>query len=553
MAAMTGPAPNKGTSGIIKAAPGKNGLHYMATAVRTPGSMPHPQANMMAAVANSRIKAGAKSQKSAPPSPAKVVRQPRSTHQVNAPRNLQVKKPAAATRSGARGGSRGSTAAATSGTDWLSPQTPEALRKQAADTIGISYKPIYTDLNSQQGQAQALDAKRASDYKYYQNWLAQQGAALSEHNATANQTLTNALGAISQVQNAYVQGNPQDQAAVAQYGTGPSAADAQTNAGLLANSVAGGKATAATSQATGVTKAATDTNELHATVANDFGFADANRQKQVADLNTVLSGIAANRTKAQAAQAGDTAKEIARLEGVEISKAQSQENFQAAESKLGITKANVASEIAARQTNSGIAQQNANTSATRAQQSQMNSDRTFQLNSKRLGLATARDLYQRQHGLGPYKGKTKPQLSLSSQRSLFSAIDGTRGEFQKVTQGYNLDGSHVTPEQAYHIVANGGTYYTYQPSPTTKDPKRTAARATKATQEKTPELLNAAYNLYHQGFINSADLAALNRLGLYGVRQRYKVSSAAAKKGAGKVVSKVGSIIGGAGGASLGY
>jgi len=136
---------------------------------------------------------------------------------------------------------------------------------------------------------------------------------------------------------------------------------------------------------------------------------------------------------------------------------------------------------------------------------QMESDRTYQLNLKRYGLAVAKDQYQRDHGLGPYKvtsssgggggggggGAPKP-LSIASQNVIKNRLYGLQkiikedintyhhGRFNATTLGY-----------AWHDIASGRVN----------------------GSEFGVQMLNAAYNSLLNG-LTPGDVRALRNMGV---------------------------------------
>lgn len=377
------------------------------------------------------------------------------------------------------------------------------ITKQATNTISKSYAPSYLDLKQQGNEAKAISAKRTSDNKYFQSWLDTQAAALQAHADAAHAQLSGLTQQLTNEQNQLYGGEAPVGGAEGQaLGTNQTGTKGQLNSSALGS----------------VANIATGTDALGSARANNENVILSGQQKQTADLNTALTNIANQRSKLQSSETGDIAKEIARLQGVNISVAQSDRSYNAAAEKLGLSAANTNSEITARA-------QAAQTALTRAQNQKMESDRTFQLDKQKLGDAEARNNYELTHGLGPYKvAKTATgatHLSLASSDRMYQSIEGTRGEIRTITSGGYLNGQKLTKQQAYHIIANGGTYQVQEPNAD----GTTVWKNVKATKSPGNEVLNAAFNLETEGSINTNDLKALNRLGLYGVKARYKVTA----------------------------
>ena len=55
-------------------------------------------------------------------------------------------------------------------TNPLAVLTPGQVRAQATNTINSAYSPVYTELNMEQSQEQAIIDKQTSDNQYYEQW-----------------------------------------------------------------------------------------------------------------------------------------------------------------------------------------------------------------------------------------------------------------------------------------------------------------------------------------------------------------------------------------------
>jgi hypothetical protein len=414
----------------------------------------------------------------------------------------------------------------------LAPLTPKQIQQQAKSTVSSSYTPSYQNLNQQQTQAQNIAAKREADNHYYLAWLDTQGQALQAHADAANATLQGLEQQLTGQQTQQFAALPGQLVTAASARAGNVSNEANANAfgrylspQLQANEQNLHGAAAGALAATGNT-----TDMLGAARANTGAYVMAGQDKQMSDLNTALTNIAQQRSKLQSSETGDVAKEIARLQGVEISKAEYNQNYATAAQKLGITLANTQSEINTRAANSKIAATNASTSATRAANSQMNSDRTYQLNVAKYDSATAKDLYERQHHLGAYKLPGNHPLGQSSQNVIYGKISTVEGTLrQLLTNGAN-------PQTAYHTLLGGKTVNI--PTGRTHNVKQTdgtykSEPIYRTTTYKPPDvqILNAAYNLVTGFGLTKGDIAALEQMGLVNPGTRLKVADTTTKTG----------------------
>jgi hypothetical protein len=422
--------------------------------------------------------------------------------------------------------------------NYLAPISPQQIVKNATNTMAKAYAPQVQSLNQQQAAAQGLSDKRTADNKYYNTWLQTQMGALQAHANAADAQIQGAQSGLMAQQNALYSAQPGQLVAGADARSGNVSNNAQSSAfgqDVNANQQQNtGLLNASEQSALGTIQGNED--QRNNAQANDFNVVASQQNTQLGQLQTALTGIANNRTKLATAETGDVAKEIARLQGVEISKAQSNESFQAAEQKLGLTAATDSSTIAknaatstAALSNAATAKTNAATSQVRAatalsaqQQNAMNQNRDYNLNAAKFGAATAKDMYERTNSLGPYKvaaGKTPKPLSDASQNVVYTKIDQISGTLNQLIQ------NGATPQEAYHLLQNGGS--------TTLNGK---------SHSYTPDniqLLNAAYNVRNGGSgLTAGDIAALKHVfGLSTPGQRYKVATPAPKGSVGAAVN----------------
>lgn len=374
----------------------------------------------------------------------------------------------------------------------LQPLSPGQITKQATNTISKAYNPAYTSLNQQSKQAKAVSAKRTSDNKYYQTWMDSQMATLQSHADAAHQALLGLEANLGASQNALYGGQAGSLIAGANARTGNVSNDAQSNAfgSQLAQNQTSNEGLLNNSRLQSAQGIDTANQQIAGARSNNYGLISAAQTKQQTDLNTALTGIANSRTKLDQSKTGDIAKEIARLQGVEIQKAQAEQNYNLASQKLNVTAANTQSLIATRAGQLTVAQQNA-----------MTKNAQFNLNVQKFNSATAKDLYQRQHGLGPYKpaaGQKGPKpLSPASQNVIYNKITGIRAHIQLLINAY-----HLSPVDAYHALMNGVMPQSYTYKYTQGGQTKTGhggGLPAGVTNVGEAGLLNAAYNTRQGG------------------------------------------------------
>ncbi len=405
--------------------------------------------------------------------------------------------------------------------NWLAPQSAQQLASQATKTISSAYAPQYQNLAQQTKTAQGLSDKRSADNKYYLSWLDTQMSAIQAHADASNQALISAEQGLSNQQQGLYATQSADQVAAANARAGNVSNNAQSTPLTtgIQQSEAAGTGLLGSAEKNVLANAGTNTNALAATRANNYGFIGAAESKQLADLNTTLTSIGNARSTLATKQTADTAKEIARLQGVEIAKAQSNRNFDVAAQKLGVTVANTNSEIQTRAATTATGQKNAATAAQRAQDSQMNADRNYQLNVAKFNSATAKDIYQRDHQLGAYRpssaGVVKP-LSPTSQEAYYNKIDKVAGDANWIRQHF----PNMTPAAVYSLLQRGGTLtIPGAPNPTTgKVPPQNRTFAPAGDMV----ILNAGFNVRQGGSgLSPGDVSTLKALGLTDPATRY--------------------------------
>lgn len=412
--------------------------------------------------------------------------------------------------------------------DPLVPLTPQQITQQATKTVAAAYKPVYSTLNQQGDQIQNIYNKQQQDNQYFQQWLSSKTSALQAQQSQVDQT-TNAL-------EQQITGNMINNQATVNQPAGGALAQNLAATNSANEQIVGGAANA------GLEMERTAEARLGAGAENAQNFLQAGAQKETTNMQDAMTKLQTTRSAELDKQAADTQKEIARLQGVNINLAENNRNYLTAAQKLNVDIANVNSEMASRAAGTRIAQQNANTAATRAnnqakQDSFDNWVKTQQLSLDQQKFILSQFNSQSQAALRQaqiYKDQHGGALTLSEQNTIYGAIDKTRGEVQSlINQG-------LTPQQAYHALQNG-YYLGSEPfsQTTTKNGKTTNTTGRKSVKITVPRMdntayLNAAYNLATQGSLSPGDADYLQKL--FGTAQtRYQVHTPAKQTNQGLI------------------
>ena len=307
-----------------------------------------------------------------------------------------------------------------SGPSALKERSPAYLRKQAIKTVSGAYAPAVSQLNDRESQINALDAKRQLDNKFYRDWLAGQQAKADAVSQASDAQLLAATGAahdaVAQRYAAAGQGLQAQDAATPGNVSNPAQSTATLNA---SKDKAVGAADIANAAAVGqVARSGTERSALQA--ANFAQFA-ALESKRMADTYKALAQVASDKHSTQLQEAADTTKEIARLLDQEVSKAQSNENFQALTNKLGLQQDQFKETVRHDKQNEAAARGRNRHQAAVDRLRKMENDRQFKLDSQKFGFQQAKDNYQRKHKTGPYKtpagAKSNPKTDANLQKT----------------------------------------------------------------------------------------------------------------------------------------
>ena len=240
----------------------------------------------------------------------------------------------------------------------LAPLSPQQIQQQAAKTVNSAYSGAFSNLDNQTQQAQNLYHTQQADDAAFNQWLASNAQAMQAQTDNVNQHLTDILTQMRSAQAAALNPIPAQQAAsVASSNPDISQQQLQNAAAHADQPFINAAEAHANTQGIAQAEAGMHGNALmvgSAQVAQ--GRIEQTRAAQFDTLNKTLNTIASDRAKLTAARTGDINKEIARLQGVEISKAQYLQNQNVLQQQLGI-----------KQQTANAATQNANTNTYNAQ------------------------------------------------------------------------------------------------------------------------------------------------------------------------------------------
>jgi hypothetical protein len=205
----------------------------------------------------------------------------------------------------------------------LKERTGKSLRAEAKKTILEAYKPAEQELTDREKKIKALDAKRASDNAYYNDWLKTRSDQLIENQKTAKAAHDARQAEIQRQLGTQLEAGKHAAAKAAGGHAGVVSDPSQSTA--LANSGEADRASKNVAGAVGLAEQQSHTNEGHlaATAANNFAIVAAEEARRIAQTWEGLKDVADDKQKVQLSKAADTAKEVARLLDGEVGKANS--------------------------------------------------------------------------------------------------------------------------------------------------------------------------------------------------------------------------------------
>jgi hypothetical protein len=220
--------------------------------------------------------------------------------------------------------------------DPLKERTRSSLVAEANKTVTEAFKPAEQELSQRDAKIRALDAKRQADEAHFQDWLKTQHEALASRAMNADAELERRQREIqAETQQGYQQaqaGARQTAAATPGNVSDPSqstaldlSADAQRANEMVANQ-----------RQQSASQAANAKGYAIAGRAVSVGLSQQANTRRASETAAALSEVNADRSDLMAKRAAAAAEEVRRLFGVEIEKADSNRNYAAAASQLGI-------------------------------------------------------------------------------------------------------------------------------------------------------------------------------------------------------------------------
>lgn len=427
-------------------------------------------------------------------------------------------------------------------TNPLASLTPNQIRQTATNTVNQAYGGALSDINSQQQQAKALYDTQQHANDAFASWLATKSEEMTSQVGQVNQKLADTLAGIRSTQASTLAGLP-GQAAQAVEGQSGIVSQPgqiqQAEQNLTGPTLAVGNMAFANREQAQVNQGLTTNNAVAAMGEINQARVGALRQSELSDLNKSLTSIAAERTKALAARTGDIGKEIARLQGVEINKAQWKVNERAALAAAGVKQDVALADAKSTRIRALASATNADTGALRAKENARHNAAMEKINSSRYatqaqhaaavvqekarhdgvmeGIAQQNANTRAAGGTGAAKGK--PQFGTpTQQRSVVNYIEKVRQALITDIERFHK-GDPRALQLAYHDLLNGNA-------------KKQGIAVGKPPSGADPSsYLNAASNTltqYGAQGLTPGDIAFLNQEGLQ-VGGRYPRSTGRAR------------------------
>lgn len=399
--------------------------------------------------------------------------------------------------------------------NWLAPLSQQQITNRATNEVSKAYAPAFAETAAETATANGLADKRASDNQYYQTWLDTQGAALQAQATQANAALAGQEQSLTSQQASLYGGQSAGLINAANATTGNVSNEANNSAYTtdLQQNQANNEGSLINAETAANARGVNQVNQITGTALNDNAVLQAGREKQLSDLQTTLTNIATANSKTSLTEGAAIQKEIVRLQGVEISKANANRNFAATEQKIGVTAADNAANNATSQAN------NERTTSTSLANNE-NTENTSAANNERTTSTSAAN-NQRSTSTSAANNAANNAVKVAISQATLAAKAGqpaTPAQIRTIaTQVDKISGladrlvsqNKLTPQQAYHIMQNGG--YVQTPAGASGKPGKEYIAPVGNTQ-----LLNAAYNLRSGGSgLTPGDVSALKAMGIY--------------------------------------
>lgn len=326
----------------------------------------------------------------------------------------------------------------------LKIRTKESLRNEATKTMNSAYAPAEKALSDREQQTKNIDALRAQDNQHYLDWLTAKSGELATHAQEADTQMRTAAqgiqdrmaGALAAMKPAAVEhangaaGNVSDNKDATAFDFTP---DANRSLQTLANT-----------GTRGVEQAGILSQHQADLTANNFAVMAASEARRQADTWKELQGVADDKAKLVLQKGSDTAKQVADLLDKEISKAQSNRDYGALATKLGLEgdKLDLAA-LKEKHTNTNTKNRNATYAAAQREAERHNKENE-DISSTANDIAQGRldvQWYNAKHGKkGKGAGSSDPQERFDA---AYAALVSTPRAYKKNGQAVQYDVNYV--------------------------------------------------------------------------------------------------------------
>lgn len=400
-----------------------------------------------------------------------------------------------------------------------------------------AFQPEYDQINAQTNLENGIISKQRADNQYYLQWLNTKASALQGQQAQVDQTTSNLENQLSQNQLSDFGAQAQDMTAAANARPGNVSNNANAfTPGASANAdFMGANRQAMEEQFGGAAQSALASEEtaqsaLGGAVANSAAVVAAGGAREETAYQTAMSKLATATTSVSDKQAAFLEKEIARLQGVQISLTENNRNYNTAVAKLGLQAAATNSLIASRAASTRLQQAKFSESVKQNQFNDWVKNQQLGQNAEKIAISLANSDSLRALRNAEIAAKANGgALSHASQNTLYNKIQETSGELQTL-----ISQNGLSPHEAYAAVMQG--YWV-----TSVNGKTKTIRVPRMSNQS---LLNAAFNTRQGGGgLTPGDMKYLTQLGLTDIGSRLTVAST--RTNVGNAAGGVGSQIGG--------
>ena len=310
-------------------------------------------------------------------------------------------------------------------TSALAELTPAQIQQQASSQVAQQYAPVYTGLDQQQAQLNALGAKRAADDAYYRDWISAQNAKLQ----SASQTFETGI-ATQQAQTAanlrtdFAGSNAQSLAGMQnRAGTVSNMGQDTSVSSLQSGEQNRGQALYDTARQSTSDMLTNQDTRLTSSMANGMAVAAANQAKNTAATWTAITNLANTRSADQVKQAAATTALATTLGARNVSVANANRNFDVAAAKLGVSQQNATSLTASRKAAASAGAINAAANSSRAATAAQVANQNNAYHNATLAL----DWYRAQHPKAPAPASRAQMMVSNTQYAFDTAFASLAG------------------------------------------------------------------------------------------------------------------------------